>query len=79
MLVKSSDDAWNKYSLSIYRIALALALKQYIDRSIVISHHQSNEPPPDKPNAMTTPSEDSDQPGNPPSLIRVFTVRSMGR
>ena len=24
------------------------------------------------------PSEDSDQPGHPPSLIRVFTVRSMG-
>ena len=25
------------------------------------------------------PSEDSDQPGHPPSLIRVFVVRSMGR
>ena len=25
-----------------------------------------------------TPSEDSDQPGHPPSLIRVFAVRSMG-
>ena len=24
------------------------------------------------------PSEDSDQPGRPPSLIRVFAVRSMG-
>ena len=24
------------------------------------------------------PSEDSDQPGHPPSLIRVFTVRLMG-
>ena len=24
------------------------------------------------------PSEDSDQPGHPPSLIRVFDVRSMG-
>ena len=24
------------------------------------------------------PSEDSDQPGHPPSLIRVFAVRSMG-
>ena len=25
------------------------------------------------------PSEDSDQPGYPPSLIRVFAVRSMGK
>ena len=25
-----------------------------------------------------TPSEDSDQPGHLPSLIRVFAVRSMG-
>ena len=27
---------------------------------------------------MSAPSEYSDQPGHPPSLIRVFTVRSMG-
>ena len=37
------------------------------------------EPPHDKPNKMTfVPSEDSDQPGHPPSLIRVFAVRSVG-
>ena len=37
------------------------------------------EPPYDKTNKMTfAPSEDSDQPGNPPSLIRVFTVRPLG-
>ena len=37
------------------------------------------EQPHDKTNKMTrAPSEDSDQPGHPPSLIRVFTVRSMG-
>ena len=36
----------------------------------------SYEPPHDKTNKMTcTPSEDSDQPGHPPSLIRVFAVR----
>ena len=35
-----------------------------------------NEPPHDKTNKMAcSPSEDSDQPGHPPSLIRVFTVR----
>ena len=34
-----------------------------------------NEPPHDKTNKMTcAPSEDSDQPGHPPSLIRVFAV-----
>ena len=37
------------------------------------------EPPHDKSNKMTfAPSEDSDQPGHPPSLIRVFAVRSIG-
>ena len=37
------------------------------------------EPPHDKTNKMTcAPSEDSDQPGHPPSLIRVFAVRSKG-
>ena len=36
---------------------------------------QSYEPPHDKTNKMTVcPSEDSDQPGHLPSLIRVFTV-----
>ena len=34
-----------------------------------------NEPPHDKTNKMTyAPCEDSDQPGHPPSLIRVFAV-----
>ena len=34
------------------------------------------EPPHDKTNKMVcAPSEDSDQPGHPPSLIRVFAVR----
>ena len=34
-----------------------------------------NELPHDKTNKMTAPSEDSDQPGHKPSLIRVFAVR----
>ena len=38
-----------------------------------------NEPPHNKTsNVACAPSEDSDQPGNPPSLIRVFAVRLMG-
>ena len=37
------------------------------------------EPPHDKTNTMIfVPSEDSNQPGHPLSLIRVFAVRSMG-
>ena len=37
------------------------------------------EPHRDKTNKMVcAPSEDSDQPGHPPSLIRVFAVRSVG-
>ena len=36
------------------------------------------EPPHDKTNEMAcAPSEDSDQPGHPPSRIRVFAVRSI--
>ena len=38
-----------------------------------------NEPPHDKTNKMTcAPSEDSEQPGHLPNLIRVFAMRSMG-
>ena len=38
----------------------------------------ADEPPHDKANKMAcAPSENSDQPGHPPSLIRAFTVRSI--
>ena len=45
-----------------------------------LDHRYSiSEPPHDKTNKMTcAPSEDSNQPGHAPSLIRVFAVRSMG-
>ena len=36
------------------------------------------EPPHDKTNKMTVRPAKTDQPGHPPSLIRVFAVRSMG-
>ena len=40
-----------------------------------ITKDEYNEPPRDKTNKMTcTISENSDQPGHPPSLIRVFAV-----
>ena len=39
-------------------------------------YQKTFEPQHDKTNKMTcAPSEDSDQPGHPPSLIRVFAVR----
>ena len=45
----------------------------------ILSSNITNEPPHDKTNIMTcAPSEDSDQPVHPPSLIRVFAVRSIG-
>ena len=38
--------------------------------------HRKFEPPHDKTNKMAcAPNEDSDQPGHPPSLIRVFAIR----
>ena len=40
------------------------------------TYTRTYEPPRDKTNKMAcAPSEDSDQPGHPPSLIGVFTVR----
>ena len=46
---------------------------------ILDSRKKHFEPLHDKTNKMTfAPSEDSDQPGHPPSLISVFIVRSMG-
>ena len=44
-------------------------------RLISLSLRTRHEPPHDKTNEMAcAPSEDSDQPGYPPSLIRVFAV-----
>ena len=53
--------------LSLRFIDFDVCLKQMITKF---------EPPHDKTNKMAcAPSEDSDQPGHPPSLIRVFAVR----
>ena len=47
--------------------------------SDIFSWHGSLKPHHDKTNKMScAPSEDSDQPGHLPSLIRVFAVRSLG-
>ena len=45
--------------------------------SVTSNLHFINESPHDKTNKMTyAPNEDSDQPGHPPSMIRVFVLRS---
>ena len=47
-----------------------------VAQMIISCHNDKIEPPRDKTNKMAcAPSEDSDQPGYPPSLIRVFAVR----
>ena len=50
----------------------------YICHSLLIAQFwiSFNEPPHDKTNKMfCVPGKDSDQPGHPPGLIRVFAVR----
>ena len=47
-----------------------------VNHPILLTWKDTYEPPHDKTNKMAcAPSEDSDQPGHPPSLIRVFAVR----
>ena len=54
-------------------------MMKYICAACVDPRKKHFEPPHDKTSNMTfVPSEDSDQPGHPPSLIRVFAVRSVG-
>ena len=56
------------------KIVMKCICAAYVD-----SRKKHFETPHDKTNKITfVPSEDSDQPGHPPSLIRVFAVRSMG-
>ena len=53
--------------------SFTLSVKYRLSRMI------TNEPHRDKTNKMAdAPSEDSDKPGHPPSLIRVSPVRLMG-
>ena len=57
---------------------LKLRLAACLGNQLVIVVNK-NEPPHEKTNKMSlAPSEDSDQPGQSPSLIRVFAVLSIG-
>ena len=52
---------------------------KYICAAYLDSRKMHFEPPHAKTNKVTfVPSEDSDQPGHPPRLVRVFAVRSVG-
>ena len=53
--------------------------EMYICAAYLDSRKKYFEPPHDKTNKMTfVPGENSDQPGHPPSLIKVFAVRAVG-
>ena len=55
---------------------VSILLKQTVFETVSMPPHNQNEPPHDKTNkSACAPSEDSDQPGHPLSLIRVFAVR----
>ena len=67
-------------SFSVFSLFIVLilinALPQHTHTYAHTFRGQINEPSHDKTNKMAcVPSEDSDQPGHPPSLIRVFAVR----
>ena len=56
-----------------------LTVSRIVVYSATMALMKINEPPRDKTNKMAcVPNEDSDQPGHPPSLIRVFAVCSVG-
>ena len=57
----------------------AQLLMLQVGRSTCSINLKEFEPPHDETNKIAcVPSEDSDQPGHPPSLITVFAVRSVG-
>ena len=74
---KASLHHWDLGYLRIYTKLITDYFSLLLDLSQRIQPQMStNEPPHDRTNNMAcAPSEDSDQPGHPPSLIRVFAVR----
>ena len=55
--------------------------ERLVESVVIVSDllEKKHEPPRDNTNKLTcAPSENSDQPGHPPSLISVFAVRSVG-
>ena len=61
--------------MELFELSL-LGLIISITFALILMECRQYEPPHDKTNKMSfASSEDSDQPGHPPSLIRVFAVR----
>ena len=68
-----------RFHIGFYAKSKKKNVMKCICAAYVGSRKEHFEPPHDKTNKVTfVPSEDSDQPGHPPSLIRVFAVRSVG-
>ena len=61
----------NSESISKKQVFVHQGNKYPFSVSYIIVHDKTNK-------KICAPSEDSDQPGHPPSLIRVFAVRSLG-
>ena len=68
----------NIFKIDLSHTVSSIRLFKYSQHEPVDIIPSKFEPPHDKTNKMTcAPSEDSDQPGHSPSLIRVFAVRFM--
>ena len=79
LLISISHEKITWWSTSGNKIPLRSTLRYWVWVLLVPKEADRYEPQHDKTNKMTcAPIEDSDQPGHPPSLIRVFAVRSMG-
>ena len=62
--------------MALERILLQFAKQMQNSVLVNFCRGLKYEPPDDKTNKVAcVPSEDSDQPGHPPSLIRIFAVR----
>ena len=81
--MRTKGFSFGQLLLSKYNFVRPLELTGYINPSFLSKWKENsdsigNEQPHDKTNKMAcAPSEDSDQPGHPPSLIRVLALRSM--
>ena len=68
---------WSRSLRSSATICFKFSVLRWGLRSRVINRKSWHEPPHDITNKLAcAPSEDSDQPRHPPSLIRVFPVRT---
>ena len=78
IFIHISYQVWKKLNCGINTVLHGVPSESVFKLNIKLQWQSKCEPPHDKTNKMTrAPSEDSDQPGYPPSLNKVFAVRSM--